>query len=332
MVFRANQFCKWMWYIVLDKGCEPSCSDDSHGKMQQDRQDRAMHPACVCAYMHTLVIKALIHHLLLFNHVHQHVSLCINRRVFATTRFPRKARNSFLGIRNNSKHILKCLPNGGVVLHEILASKPERLWDSLHILSCFWLHPGVWQTIKKQNKNDKPNNNKNIRLKNVQFSPPGLIQRVVSFPFSTPSFPCVLCKHKGWQVVLIEGSNQQWTAAHFMQGLMERTCNPANLVENPQASFHIGSADQLIHPMDTLEVTKRQTCPLGAKHWTGAKLTNWVSKIIWIFLIQVPLTYGCKEIAVCTGIFHKLVQRVKKTRKQISLSKIFTISNLLNLN
>lgn len=116
-----------MWYIVLDKGCEPSCSDDSHGKMQQDRQDRAMHPACVCAYMHTLVIKALIHHLLLFNHVHQHVSLCINRRVFATTRFPRKARNSFLGIRNNSKHILKCLPNGGVVLREILASKPERL-------------------------------------------------------------------------------------------------------------------------------------------------------------------------------------------------------------
>lgn len=33
VVFRANQFCKWMWYIVLDKGCKPSCSDDSHGKM-----------------------------------------------------------------------------------------------------------------------------------------------------------------------------------------------------------------------------------------------------------------------------------------------------------
>lgn len=134
-----------------------------------------MHPACVCAYMHTLVIKVLIHHLLLFNHVHQHVSLCINRGLFATTRFPREARNSFLGIRNNSKHIVKCLPNGRVVLCEILASKPERLWDSLHILSCFWLHPGVWQTIRnkqttKKNQKHKCYNNKNIAKKCALFS------------------------------------------------------------------------------------------------------------------------------------------------------------------
>lgn len=150
----------------------------------------------------------------------------------------------------------------------------------------------------------------------MHFSPSGLIQCVVSFPFSTSSFPCVLCKHKGWKAILIERSNQQWTAARLMWGLIERTCNPANLVENSQASFHIGSADQLIHLMGKLEVTNRQTCPLGAKHWTGAKLTNWVSKVIWVFLLQVPLTYGCKEIAVCTGIFHK-VQRVKKTNKFI---------------